>query len=70
MKHNLKNSDYLVNSDLDLENAAKIRNEIKEQFLSSKKVREVLGWKPSHSLNQGLSETFEWYSNFFEGKTQ
>ena len=24
----MKNSDYLVNSDLDLENAAKIRNEI------------------------------------------
>lgn len=40
-------------------NAAKY--EIKKQYLSSAKARKILGWKPKHTLNQGLQKTISWY---------
>jgi CDP-glucose 4,6-dehydratase len=40
-------------------NAAKY--EIKKQYLSSAKAREILGWKPKHTLSQGLQKTINWY---------
>lgn len=40
-------------------------NEIPHQFLSSKKAREELGWKPSYTLEQGLRETIQAYRDFF-----
>ncbi|MFN3468026.1 MAG: GDP-mannose 4,6-dehydratase, partial [Candidatus Brocadiales bacterium] len=41
-------------------------NEIGHQYLSSEKAREVLGWKPLYSLECGLSETVDWYREFFD----
>lgn len=38
--------------------------EIQHQSLSSKKATSVLGWKPQHSLEQGLVETIKWYENY------
>jgi CDP-glucose 4,6-dehydratase len=38
--------------------------EIQHQSLSSKKAASVLGWKPQHSLEQGLVETIKWYENY------
>jgi CDP-glucose 4,6-dehydratase len=35
--------------------------EIKHQYLASNKARKVLGWKPNHTLEQGLSQAIEWY---------
>lgn len=35
--------------------------EIPEQWLSSAKARDVLGWRPSYSLESGLLETIDWY---------
>ncbi|MDO8568837.1 MAG: GDP-mannose 4,6-dehydratase [Dehalococcoidales bacterium] len=40
--------------------------EIKHQYLSAKKAREVLGWKSKYSLEKGLKETIKWYQRFFE----
>lgn len=40
-------------------------NEIKHQYLSAKKARKILGWKPKYNLNTGLKETIEWYNQFF-----
>ena len=37
--------------------------EIREQYLSSEKAREKLGWSPQHSLEDGLRETIEWYAD-------
>jgi len=37
------------------------RYEIKDQYLSSKKARKVLGWRPNHTLKQGLRNTVDWY---------
>tara|TARA_Y100000031_G_scaffold121642_1_gene136225 strand:+ start:250 stop:1236 length:987 start_codon:yes stop_codon:yes gene_type:complete len=43
-------------------------NEIKHQYLSAKKARERLGWKPEYDLDGALNETVEWYKNFYKAK--
>ena len=35
--------------------------EIRHQYLSSAKARDVLGWRPAYSLEEGLRETIDWY---------
>jgi CDP-glucose 4,6-dehydratase len=35
--------------------------EIRDQFLTSRKAREWLGWTPRFGLEEGLRETVEWY---------
>ena len=42
-------------------------HEIKHQYLSAKKAREMLGWKPKYNLDDALVETIEWYTKFFKG---
>jgi CDP-glucose 4,6-dehydratase len=41
------------------------KGEIIEQYLSSKKAKQMLGWKPVFSLSDGLQETINWYENYF-----
>lgn len=43
-------------------------NEIRDQHLSSKKAREVLGWKSTWGIDKGLLETIGWYQEYFEKK--
>lgn len=59
----------LMKSDLlpDVRNQAS--NEIRHQYLSAKKAREVLGWGPIFTLDEGLVRTVDWYRNFFGGQT-
>lgn len=40
-------------------------NEIHKQYLSAKKSRDILGWKPSFTLTQGIDRTIDWYKNYF-----
>lgn len=40
-------------------------NEIVHQYLSAKKAREILGWNPSFTIDEGLIRTIEWYRRFF-----
>jgi len=42
----------------------KARYEIKHQYLSSRKARRVLGWKPEFKLNTGLKNTILWYEKY------
>ena len=44
----------------------KAAGEIKEQYLSCTKAREMLGWKHSFELEDGLKDTYQWYERFFE----
>lgn len=39
-------------------------NEIKHQYLSAKKAKEMLGWRPKYTLEEGLKRTIEWYRKF------
>ncbi len=39
-------------------------NEIPQQFLSAARARKELGWKPEHTLEDGLAETIAWYRKF------
>ena len=39
-------------------------NEIREQYLDATKAREMLGWQPAFTLEDGLGETIEWYRRY------
>ena len=38
--------------------------EIRDQYLSARKAREVLGWTPRYELEPALRETIDWYREF------
>lgn len=38
--------------------------EIQNQYLSASRAREVLGWRPLFSLEEGLKKTIEWYREY------
>ena len=40
--------------------------EVKDQYLSSKKAKEILGWEPKYNLERGLKETYNWYKEYFK----
>lgn len=39
-------------------------HEIAHQYLSAQKARRQLGWSPSYTLEEGLSETVQWYRTY------
>jgi len=41
-------------------------NEIKHQYLSANKARNILGWNPKYTIDEGLSKTVEWYKDFLK----
>jgi CDP-glucose 4,6-dehydratase len=41
------------------------KGEIRNQYLSAEKAEGMLGWKTTYSLEQGITETIEWYRHFF-----
>jgi len=42
------------------------KNEIDRQYLSIKKAKEILNWKPQYTIEDGLKETIEWYLEYFK----
>jgi len=52
----------LMGSDLEPEIRNEAVNEIPEQRVSAAKSREVLGWIPARSIDEGLSLAVDWYS--------
>ena len=44
----------------------KTDGEIKHQFLSAEKAKNILRWKPKFGLKKGLEETVNWYKIFFD----
>ncbi len=65
----LKLTDKILNlmgrKDLEPDIQNKATNEIRKQYLSAKKARNVLGWKPIYTLEESLKETIIWYEGFF-----
>ena len=45
-------------------------SEIQDQYLDSMKAHNVLGWRASVTLEDGLKRSFDWYRNFFVGAKQ
>lgn len=43
-----------------------VKNEIKNQYLSSEKASKVLGWDAKYSFEQGIKKTYPWYEKYFE----
>ena len=41
-----------------------VRAEIRDQYLNSTKAAEKLGWSGGYTLEEGLRETIEWYTDF------
>lgn len=64
----------LVETILELMNRADLRPrvlneaqaEIKHQYLSAAKAREILNWRPRHGLRDGLVDTIAWYRKHFD----
>lgn len=42
------------------------KNEIPKQYLDWTKARKALNWKPKHSFEEGIKESFNWYKNFLK----
>lgn len=43
-------------------------HEIKHQYLSARKARERLGWRPQYDIDDALKETIQWYTHFLKGR--
>ena len=56
----------LMGSELEPEVRGEATNEIRHQYLSAAKAREVLGWRPLYTLDEALGQTIDWYRTFFE----
>lgn len=56
----------LMGSDLQPDIRNEASNEIRHQYLSAKKAREMLGWNPLYSLDEALAQTVEWYREFLK----
>jgi CDP-glucose 4,6-dehydratase len=51
----------LMKSDLKPVVLSEANNEIRHQYLSAEKARQVLGWEPAYTLDTALDETINWY---------
>ncbi len=40
--------------------------EIPHQYLSAREARELLGWRPRFSLEEGLEQTIDWYRSYLQ----
>jgi CDP-glucose 4,6-dehydratase len=58
----------LLSSDLGPEIKNEAPNEIPEQRVVADKAREVLGWWPRHSLDEGLALTIDWYRAYMDSR--
>ncbi|HXG30083.1 MAG TPA: NAD-dependent epimerase/dehydratase family protein [Thermodesulfobacteriota bacterium] len=57
----------LMDSRLEPDIRNEATGEIRSQYLSAKRARNVLGWKPLFTLEEGLKRTIEWYRKVLGG---
>lgn len=57
-----------MNSNIKPQIQGQAKGEVKSQYLSSKKARTILKWKPAYNLEEGLIKTIAWYGEYFEKK--
>lgn len=56
----------LMDSRLEPDVRNEATNEIRHQYLSAAKAKQILGWQPRCTLEEGLQRTIDWYKSFFE----
>ena len=54
----------------DVQGAGQLLGEIQDQYLDSDKARRLLNWSPRYELEQGLAQTWKWYSEFFDRQSK
>jgi CDP-glucose 4,6-dehydratase len=54
----------LMGSSLEPDVHNTVNNEIRHQYLSAAKARNILGWRPLFTLEEGLQRTIDWYKDF------
>jgi CDP-glucose 4,6-dehydratase len=59
----------LMHSDLQPSIRNEETSEIRNQYLSAEMAKTVLGWKPTYTLEEGLSRTIEWYDKLFHDES-
>lgn len=42
------------------------KGEIKHQYLSAVKAKNILGWSSTYTIDEGMKETIDWYKEFFK----
>jgi CDP-glucose 4,6-dehydratase len=57
----------LMGSDLEPDVRNEASNEIRHQYLSARRAREELGWRPLFDLDEGLRRTIAWYRDILGG---
>jgi len=62
--------DLMGKKDMEPEILDEAAGEIRHQYLSAAKAREVLGWKSLFAIEQGLEETIAWYQDFLSESAQ
>lgn len=58
----------VMDSDLEPKILNETSNEIKKQYLSAQKAKDVLNWTPSYTIEEGLKKTVEWYKMLFNSE--
>ncbi|MGI8901498.1 MAG: NAD-dependent epimerase/dehydratase family protein [Nocardioides sp.] len=58
-----------VGTELEPDIRAEASHEIDRQFLSSAKARDLLGWLPRFTLDEGLAATVDWYRSYVDTET-
>ena len=54
----------LMDSNLEPVINKEVNNEIRHQYLSAEKARNLLKWEPLYNLDEGLQRTVDWYKEF------
>ncbi len=57
----------VMESDLVPDIRSEANNEIKHQYLSAQKARQMLNWSPRFELGNALERTINWYCDFLDG---
>jgi CDP-glucose 4,6-dehydratase len=57
---------HKMNSSLQPEVRNEASHEIRHQYLSAQRARDLLGWSPLFTLEQGLDRTIRWYRDFLK----
>lgn len=57
---------HIMGSDVDPDIRNEATNEIRNQYLSAKKARDLLNWKPLFNLEDGILRTINWYRDYFK----